>query len=85
MIELVGLGILVNMFTHWFTPIQGVKGWVVDRLPLWMGKVLICSKCCGFWTGLIYFQDPIMAALLSFTSYLIDNIIYQVELWKEKN
>lgn len=85
MIEIVGIAILVNMLTHWFTPIQSVKYKVVDKLPLWIGKLFLCSKCAGFWFGWIYFQDPILAALTSFTSYVIDFLIYQIEIWKSKS
>lgn len=84
MIEIVGIAVLVNMFTHWFTPIQKAKGWVVDRLPLWIGKLLVCSKCAGFWIGLIYFQSLPLAAITSLVSYLIDNMIYNIEIWKNK-
>lgn len=85
MIEILGIAILCNMLTHWFEPIQKIKYKVVDRLPLWIGKVFLCSKCAGFWVGLIYFQDPITAAILSLTSYLIDNLIYKIEIWKSQN
>jgi len=85
MIEILGIAVLVNMLTHWFAPIQKAKGWVVDRLPLWVAKLLVCSKCAGFWVGLIYFQDPILAALTSLTAYLIDNLIYKIEIWKNQN
>ena len=85
MIEIIGIAILSNFVTHWFAPIQKVKYWIVDRIPQWLSTPLLCSKCLGFWLGLIYFQNPILAAITSFTAYLIDNIIYQIELWKEKN
>ena len=85
MIEIVGVAILCNFLTHWFEPIQSIKYKVVDKLPLWIGKLFLCSKCAGFWFGWIYFQDPILAAVTSFTSYLIDNIIYNIEIWKNKN
>ena len=85
MTEIVGIAILCNMLTHWFEPIQSVKYKVVDRLPMWIAKPLLCSKCAGFWVGLIYFQNPILAAITSLTSYLIDNLIYNIELWKNKS
>ena len=85
MVEVLGIAILCNMLTHWFEPIQSVKYKVVDRLPMWIAKPFLCSKCAGFWVGLIYFQNPILAAITSFTAYLIDNIIYSVEIWKSKS
>ncbi len=85
MIEILGISILCNMITHWFTPIQSVKYKIVDKLPQWMATPFLCSKCLGFWLGLIYFQNPILAAITSFTAYLVDFIIYQIELWKSKS
>jgi hypothetical protein len=85
MIEIIGIAILCNLVTHWFEPIQKIKYKVVDKLPMWIAKLFLCSKCMGLWVGLIYFQDPILAAVTSFTSYLIDNAIYNIELWKNKN
>jgi len=85
MIEILGIAILCNMLTHWFTPIQSAKYWVTDRLPQWLATPFLCSKCAGFWVGLIYFQNPILAAVTSLTSYLVDNLIYSIEEWKSKN
>ncbi len=85
MIEILGVAILCNFVTHWFTPIQRVKMWFTDKMPEWMATPFLCSKCAGFWVGLIYFQNPILAALTSFTSYLIDNIIYNIEIWKNQD
>ena len=84
MIEIVGIAILCNMLTHWFSPIQRVKMWFTDKMPQWMATPFLCSKCAGFWVGLIYFQDPILAAITSLTSYIIDNLIYFIEEWKNK-
>lgn len=85
MIEILGIAILCNMLTHWFQPIQKVKHLLLDgRIPDWMATPLICSKCAGFWVGLIYFQNPILAAVTSLTSYLIDNLIYSIDIWKNK-
>jgi len=79
MIEVVGIAVLVNLFTHWFRPIQWVKekiGWY--RLPdLFMH--LNCSKCLGLWVGLIVTQNIYLAAITSLLSYLIDNTIYFVD------
>lgn len=85
MIEILGIAILCNMLTHWFEPIQRTKMWIADRLPLWIATPLLCSKCAGFWIGLIYFQNPILAAITSLTSYLIDFIIYSIEEWKSRS
>ena len=86
MIEIVGIAILCNMWSHWFQPIQKVKHLLLDgRIPDWMYPIFVCSKCTGFWVGLIYFQNPILAAITSLVSYLVDNLIYSIEIWKDKN
>ena len=79
MIEILGLAVIANMITHWFEPIQRFKRGIVDKLPLRLGKPLICAKCCGLWLGLAVTLNPLEAALISLTSYLIENIIYFIE------
>ena len=81
-IEILGLAILVNMLTHWFQPIQSIKQWLIGRLPDWMQMPFICSKCAGLWFGLLYFQNIWLAVIVSLTAYLVDNLIYQIELKK---
>jgi len=79
MIEIIGIAVLVNMFTHWFSPIQWVKdkvGWY--RLPE-MLSFLNCTKCLGFWSGLIVTQSLFQAAAISLLAYLIDNLIYYID------
>lgn len=77
-LEIIGLAILVNLFTHWFSPIQKIKYNILDRLPDWMAHIN-CNKCMGLWIGLAYFLNPIYAALVSLTSYLIDYLIYWID------
>ncbi len=79
MIEILGIAILCNFVTHWFEPIQSVKMWFTDKLPQWMATPFLCSKCMGFWLGLLYFQNPVLAAITSFTAYLVDFIIYEID------
>ena len=79
MIQIIGLAVLVNMFAHWFQPIQWVKnkvGWY--RLPE-MFSFLNCTKCLGFWTGLAVTQNLFEAATISLLSYCIDNLIYYID------
>jgi hypothetical protein len=83
MINIIGLAVLVNMFTHWFRPIQWVKekvGWY--RLPE-MLSFLNCTKCLGFWTGLAVTQSLFQAATISLLAYCIDNLIYYIDNGKE--
>jgi len=78
--EIVSLAVIANMIAYWFEPVQGIKQGMVDKLPVWLGKPFICAKCAGFWIGLAYFLNPLQAALTSLTSYLIENIIYFIEV-----
>ena len=80
MIEILGLAVIANMLTHWFAPIQGVKQGIVDKLPVWLGKPLICAKCAGLWLGLAVTLNPLQAVLISLTSYLIENLIYFIDV-----
>jgi hypothetical protein len=80
MIEILGLAVIANLITHWFEPIQGIKQGMVDKLPLWLGKPFICAKCAGLWLGLLITLDPLLAALTSLTSYLIENMIYFIDV-----
>lgn len=83
MIEIIGIAVLVNMFVHWFRPIQWAKnkvGWY--RLPE-MFSFLDCTKCLGFWSGLAITQNLFEAATISFVAYLIDNIIYYIQYAKD--
>ena len=79
MIEIIGIAVLVNMFAHWFRPIQWVKdkvGWYA--LPE-MFSFLNCTKCLGFWSGLVVTQNLYQAAAISLLAYLIDNLIYYID------
>lgn len=80
MINVIGLAVLVNLFVHWFKPIQWVKdkiGW--HKLPD-MFMFLNCTKCLGLWTGLAVFHDLFLAAVTSLLSFLIDYVIYYIDV-----
>ena len=79
MIEIIGIAILVNFWTHWFQPLQWFKdkvGWY--RLPE-MFSFLSCTKSLGFWSGLVVTQKLYQAAAISLLAYLIDNLIYYID------
>jgi len=79
MIKIIGLAVLVNFWTHWFQPLQWFKekvGWY--RLPE-MFSFLNCTKCLGFWSGLLVTQNLFQAATISLVAYLIDNAIYYID------
>ena len=90
MYEVLSLSILVNFFTHWFQPLQEVKQIMIEKIlrfavknnQFWMEKLLIplsCSKCLGFWMGLIVFQGISLAVITSLLSYLIHKQINKLE------
>lgn len=78
-LEIIGLAIIANLITHWFQPLQAIKYMVIDRLPQWIQKPFICAKCAGLWIGLAFFLNPIYAAIVSLTAYLIDYLIYWID------
>ena len=80
MIQLVGFAILVVMFASWMDPVQVIKDWIGIR-EVRFGWIVSCSKCLGFWSGLIYFQDPFKAAIVSLLAYLITYVIDRTESW----
>ena len=84
MIELVGLAVLVVMWTSWFSPAQAFKEVVLKLENIRFGWILSCPKCMGFWVGLVYHQDFFKAALTALLAYLISHLIDQVEAWYQK-
>jgi hypothetical protein len=74
MIELFGLAVICWMIAEGFEPLQVFKKigpydisdpsyWT--GLMYWIVKFINCSLCCGFWIGLIYYEDIFKAALTS--------------------
>jgi len=84
LINMLGIAIISNMWTHWFTPIQNIKNKIGDFLSRSLAIVspfFSCSKCVGFWSGLLFFHSLPEAALTSFIAFLINHIIDRVESW----
>jgi hypothetical protein len=87
MIEIVGLAIISNLFTHWFEPIQSIKSKILSKLNInWITTILTCPKCFGLYTGIIYalimgiqHNFLMFGAMVSFVSYIIKFIIDKVE------
>jgi|LakMenE01Jun11ns_1017448.scaffolds.fasta_scaffold9529883_2 hypothetical protein len=82
-LEIIGLAVIANLLTHWFEPLQSIKYVLIEKLPQWLQTPFICSKCAGLWIGLAYFLNPIYAALVALSAYLIDNLIYYINNKKE--
>jgi hypothetical protein len=80
MIEVLGIAVLVNFWTHWFAPFQWFKEkiwWY--RLPD-MFSFVNCTKCMGFWTALVVLQNLYLAAATALFAYLIESTIYFIEV-----
>jgi hypothetical protein len=78
-LEIIGLAVIANLLTHWFEPLQSIKYVLIEKLPQWLQTPFICSKCAGLWIGLAYFLNPIYAALVSLSAYLIDYLIFYID------
>jgi len=82
MIHLIGLAILSWMFAEGFEPIQLIKYKLklndpdiyYGGLVYWIVKAINCSLCTGFWTGLIFFQDPFKGAIVSVVAEAISRL-----------
>ena len=95
-IEILGLVVIVNLITHWFTPIQSIK----NKLLLFINSealttVFTCPKCLGLYLGtlacflLIDYNNFHLLYILtfgpvvSFLSYLLKFIIDFIEHYYE--
>lgn len=82
-IQFLGTAVLINFWAHWFLPIQGIKGKIIDWLDKKISFIpwysLECTKCLGFWIGLGIYWNPFTAALLSITSWVIEFILDEIE------
>jgi len=79
--EIIGLSILGIMFAHWFTPIQGIKDWLVFKLPLpeSVKEALYCVKCCAFWLTLLVTFNLYYAAISALLAVIFNYIINYIQ------
>ena len=90
-INILGLAIIANLFTHWFTPIQSIKNKIIGKLNFQpITTTLTCPKCFGLYIGILlgYIIIPqenpfIIGAVVSFVSYIIKFIIDKIEYYYE--
>jgi len=73
--------LLANFFTWYFTPLDGVREYIVDKWinfflrknMFWATRAVVivtCPKCLAFWGILVYtfnLQDAIVASMLALT------------------
>jgi len=92
--EILGLAILVNFYTHWFNPfniqlwkakqVNKLVTWLIDKELWWLQsllRVLWCEKCLAFWSGLVIFQNVFAAAITSLLAYLIKQLLIFLNEW----
>lgn len=86
MIDIIGLALFVNWLLHWFTPIQGWRERLVEKLVRMMIKtrmfwaepllqVFTCVQCLSFWSSLLYFQNFTLALITSFLAVTFEKIL----------
>lgn len=82
--KILAVAIIAVMFADWFKPVQ----WIKDHFKMYnikyIGSMFYCSKCCGLWFGLAYFQAVFPAVIVSLLAYLIKFLIDQIECWYEQ-
>ena len=81
MIQIIGIAILAWMFADGFEPIQIFKHiFLIDNPDDWSGvmhwlvKLINCSLCVGFWSGLIITEDIYTAAITSVLAEAVSRI-----------
>ena len=88
--QIIILALFSAWFTHWFSPLQKPKEWLIDRyirlcmrfnVPSLMGLVVVltCSKCFGFWFGWFYTQSFTVGLGVAMMSFLITFAVNEIE------
>ena len=88
--QIIILALFSAWFTHWFSPLQKPKEWLIDRYirvlikinALWLAPVatvLTCSKCFGFWFGWFYTQSFTVGLGVAMMSFLITFAVNEIE------
>lgn len=85
-LNIVGAAIIGNLVTHWFTPIEKPKRWIISKLPNnyirnAIDTLFHCSKCFTLWFSMIVFKDVFAAVTASFLAYIFNHIIDRIEEW----
>jgi len=84
-ITIFSIGVLSNLFTHWFEPIQPAKEWFiylfsgVKVVHNSLDTLLNCPKCFAFWFSLIYFQNIFWASLAGFFGFIVQFFINYID------
>jgi hypothetical protein len=55
--------------------VQPFREWITTK-SLFLGKLLNCSMCTGFWVGLLFYFCPEVVSLLKFNIFAKEIISY---------
>jgi len=88
--ELLGYSALALLFTKYFTPIQGPKAWLVDKLvnvvirtkQYWameVVKILTCPKCFSLYFTFAMTLNVWSALTVSILTMIIDLVITNLQ------
>ena len=86
MIELLGYSAISLLFARYFSPIQGIKDYLIDKGVRWMIRnkmywmdnffiLWSCPTCVSFWFTLAMTQNLYYAAITSVFTKLIYHIL----------
>ena len=70
---------MIFLFVHGAEPAQAIKRYFYlgeeqpeyNQLHWWLIRLVNCSLCTGFWTGLIYYQDIYMACITAVSAEIL--------------
>lgn len=86
----IGVSVIGVMIAFWYSPIQPVKEWLINTVGYFssymgvlLSTILNCSKCSGFFIGMVFFLDFPAAALTAFSAYVIGHLIDRIESYYE--
>ena len=90
MSEIIYIALFSVWITGWFTPFNPAREYITDKwvrlciklkVPTLANAIVVlsCPKCFGLWFTLIYKQSFTLALSVSFTAFLINFVIQEIE------
>lgn len=89
-LEVIKIVAVVLLAVKYFTPLEPVRKWVIDKLVRlmlkpgfgWVDKIITlisCSMCVSFWTILIIMQSLPLAAIGAIIARIVDLTIERLD------
>ena len=89
-LEVIKIVAVVLLAVKYFTPLEPVRNWVIDKLVHlmikpgfgWVDKIIIlisCSMCVSFWAILLILHSLPMAAIGAIIAKIIDLTIEKLQ------